>query len=403
MKKNNFVIVAYSGGLDTSYCIKYLTEERGLDVHAILVDTGGFRSEQIADAKNRALLVGAVHFEVLPATDAFYEKFIQYLIYGNCKRNHSYPLSVSAERVVQALKIAQYASAHGIQKICHGSTGAGNDQIRFDGLLKTIIPDCEIITPIRDESLSRAEEIQYLNKDGIIYTEKKGKYSINQGLWGTSIGGAETLTSHLTLPDDAWPTPLHKSEPEIISLTFQKGVLTHFNGSASHPIDIIQALHAQSAPFGIGREIHVGDTIIGIKGRVGFEAPAPLIILAAHRLLEKHTLSKWQQHWKDQLGEWYGMLLHEGQYLDPIMRDIEAFLTSSQQTVSGEVRVRLLPRTFQLIGIESAHDLAAAKYGSYGETTQGWTPEQVKGFIHMRSLADRIYHDVHGHEVIHAL
>lgn len=389
------VVLAYSGGLDTSFCIKYLSKEKGLEVHPITVNTGGFTPEEINTLEKRAFELGAASFKVVDAVPNYYQKCIKYLIYGNVLRNQTYPLSVSAERVFQALEVAKYAQAINADAVAHGSTGAGNDQIRFDLVFQVLGDDLEIITPIRDQQLSRTEEINYLKENGYEWSQEKGKYSINQGIWGTSVGGAETLTSHLALPETAYPSPLTKNMPEQLSLQFEKGELMGVNDQTyDDPVAAIAVLQELAKAFAIGRDIHVGDTIIGIKGRVGFEAAAPLIIIKAHHLLEKHTLSKWQQYWKGQLADWYGMLLHEGQYLDPVMRNIETFLEDSQATVNGKVFIQLHPYRFELLGIESPNDLMNASFGQYGEMNKGWTGDEAKGFIKILSNQHKIHHSV---------
>ena len=320
------VVLAYSGGLDTSFCVKHLTVDKGMEVHALTVNTGGFSDEELKALEKKALQLGAASYKAVDALPTYYDQCLRYLIYGNVLRNNTYPLSVSAERMFQALETAKYANRLGADAVAHGSTGAGNDQVRFDLVFEVLGNDLQVITPIRDRQLSRQEEIDYLKTHGIDWPWEKAKYSVNQGVWGTSVGGAETLTSHQTLPEDAYPSPLTKTEPEEVILQFKKGELTGLNGvSYDHPLQAIQALQERAAPFAIGRDVHVGDTIIGIKGRVGFEAAAPLLIIKAHHLLEKHTLTKWQQYWKEQLANWYGMLLHEGQLLEPVMRNIETF------------------------------------------------------------------------------
>ena len=389
------VVLAYSGGLDTSYCIKYLTQEQGMEVYALTVNTGGFNAEEVEALEARALKLGAAGFKAIDAVPHYYDKCIRYLIYGNVLRNNTYPLSVSAERVFQALEVARYARLIGAQAVAHGSTGAGNDQVRFDLAFQVLGENLEIITPIRDLKLSRAEEIEYLQKNGVDWPWEKGKYSINQGIWGTSVGGVETLTSQQPLPEEAYPTPLGKTEPVTVNLLFEKGELAGVDGKTfSHPTQAIQALQELAGPYAIGRDIHVGDTIIGIKGRVGFEAAAPLIIIKAHHLLEKHVLTKWQQYWKEQLGNWYGMLLHEGQYLDPVMRNIETFLEDTQQNVSGTVFAQLHPYRFELLGIESEYDLMNSGFGQYGEMNKAWTGEDVKGFTKVLSNQLKIHHFV---------
>ncbi len=387
------VVLAYSGGLDTSFCIKHLTKERGMEVHALTVDTGGFSPEQLEAMEQRAYTLGAASFKVVDATKDFYDRCIRYLVYGNVLRNNTYPLSVSAERMFQALETVNYAKLIGATAVAHGSTGAGNDQVRFDMVFQILGEGLEIITPIRDLQLSRQEEIEYLQKNGVEASWEKAKYSINQGIWGTSVGGVETLTSNQALPESAYPTQLSKNEPETIELFFEKGELAGVNGHTfAHPVEAIQALQQLAGPFAIGRDIHVGDTIIGIKGRVGFEAAAPLITLKAHHLLEKHVLTKWQQYWKEQLANWYGMLLHEGQFLDPVMRNIETFLEDTQSNVTGKVFVKLLPYRFELQGIESEFDLMNSSFGSYGEMNRAWTGDDVKGFTKILGNQSKIYH-----------
>ena len=390
----NKLVLAYSGGLDTSYCAKYLSKEKGFEVHAVSVNTGGFSKEEIANIEEKALQLGATTYTSIDAVTTFYNKVVKYLIFGNVLKNNTYPLSVSAERIVQAIEIVQYAKSIGAKYIAHGSTGAGNDQVRFDMIFQIIAPEIEIITPIRDKKLAREEEIAYLQENGIEYSWEKAKYSINRGLWGTSVGGEETLTSHCALPDHAYPSQLKETNPVDIKLTFKKGELVAIDGKEDTPVNNIVKLDAIASTYAIGRDIHVGDTIIGIKGRVGFEAPASLIIIKAHHLLEKHTLSKWQQYQKEQQGNFYGMLLHEGNYLDEVMRNIEAFLTDTQKNVSGDVFVSLHPYRFELNGIASNHDLMNASFGSYGEMNKGWSADDAKGFIKILSNAGKIYNHV---------
>lgn len=391
MKK---LVLAYSGGLDTSYCAKYLSKEKGFEVHAVSVNTGGFSKDEIISINEKALQLGANSYTSIDAVQTFYDKVVKYLIFGNVLRNNTYPLSVSAERIVQAIAIVNHAKKIGAKYIAHGSTGAGNDQVRFDMIFQIIAPEIEIITPIRDNKLSREAEIEYLKKNGVDYSWDKAKYSINKGLWGTSVGGEETLTSEKPLPDAAYPSQLKEKVPSEVKLTFAKGELIAINGEKGKPISNIEKLEAMASKYAIGRDMHVGDTIIGIKGRVGFEAPASLIIIKAHHLLEKHTLSKWQQFQKEQLGNFYGMLLHEGNYLDEVMRNIEAFLSDTQKNVSGDVFVGLFPFQFRLNGISSEHDLMNASFGSYGEMNKGWTADEAKGFIKILSNPGKIYNHV---------
>ena len=387
MKK---LILAYSGGLDTSYCVKYFTAEMGYEVHAVSVNTGGFTDQEIANNKEKALALGAISYTNIDAIATFYDTVVKYLIFGNVLKNNSYPLSVSAERIVQAIEIAKFAKAQNADAIAHGSTGAGNDQVRFDMTFQTIVPELEIITPIRDQTLSRKQEIDYLQSHGISWSWEKAQYSINQGLWGTSVGGAQTLTSHQTLPEDAYPSQLEASDSQTLKIGFTQGEPTSLNGKQGSPVEIIEQLEDIASKYAIGRGMHVGDTIIGIKGRVGFEAAAPIIILEAHRTLEKHTLSKWQLQHKENIALWYGTHLHEGLYLEPVMRDFEAFLQSSQNTVTGEVEVVLHPYRFEVVGITSDYDLMQSKVASYGEENQGWTAAEAKGFIKILGNQSRI-------------
>ena len=375
------IVLGFSGGLDTSYCVKYLTEDRGFDVHSIIVNTGGFSEDELKHIEAHAYKLGVKTHVTINAVEDYYDSIIKYLIYGNVLKNNTYPLSVSAERLSQALHIAEHAKKLNATAVAHGSTGAGNDQVRFDMIFHIMIPGVEIITPIRDLKLSREEEIAYLKSKNVDMNFEKSMYSINKGLWGTSVGGKETLNSKGMLPESAWPTQVTKTDTEEVKLTFEKGELKAINGQVfSHPSLAIQYLQTIAGGYGIGRDIHVGDTIIGIKGRVGFEAAAPMVILKAHHALEKHVLTKWQLNWKDQLAQFYGNWLHEGQILDPVMRDIEAYLTNSQQNVIGDVFVQLLPYRFQIIGIESNYDLMSAKFGKYGEMNTGFTGEDVRGF-----------------------
>tara|TARA_R110001583_G_scaffold49255_5_gene154223 strand:- start:2436 stop:3617 length:1182 start_codon:yes stop_codon:yes gene_type:complete len=388
------VVVAYSGGLDTSYCVKYLQNELNLEVHSVLVNTGGFTSEELKVVEKKAYEMGVVSHTNKNILEDYYQKAIKFMVFGNVLKNNTYPLSVSAERVFQAIEVVEYAKKINAKYIAHGSTGAGNDQVRFDMIFQTLAPEIEIITPIRDLKLSRQEEIAYLKENGVDYPWEKAKYSINKGIWGTSVGGVETLTSHKPLPEEAYPSQLEKTAPTDIKLHFKKGEIVGINGEFDTSVNTILKLEAIASKYAIGRDIHVGDTIVGIKGRVGFEAAAATVIIKAHHLLEKHVLSKWQQNLKENLGSTYGMLLHDGQYFEPAMRDIEAYLTNSQKTVTGEVFVTLKPYHFCLNGIESKHDLMKSKFGEYGETNKAWTAEDAKGFIKILGTANKIYHSV---------
>jgi argininosuccinate synthase len=392
---NKKVVLAYSGGLDTTYCAIYLNKIRGLEVHALTVNTGGFSLEELNAIEKRARALGVASFKSVDVTEEYYQSCIRFLIFGNVLKNATYPLSVSAERMVQAIAVAKYVEETGAAYVAHGSTGAGNDQVRFDMVFTGMVPESTILTPIRDLKLSREQEIQFLKENGVEMNFEKAKYSINKGLWGTSVGGRETLNSKDYLPEDAWPTQLSEKDPKRITLRFEKGELIEIDDRPfDHPVRAIQYLQSIAQPFAIGRDIHVGDTIIGIKGRVGFEAAAPLIIIKAHHLLEKHVLTKWQLYWKEQLSSWYGNWLHEGQMLDPTMRNIEKFLEDSQTTVSGKVFVTLEPYRFTITGIESEHDLMSNRFGSYGEMNSGWTGDDVKGFAKIFGNQTAIFHKI---------
>jgi argininosuccinate synthase len=392
---SNKVVLAYSGGLDTTFCAIYLRKVKNLEIHALTVNTGGFSKQEIEQIASRAKSLGVASFECVDVTREYYESCIKYLIFGNVLKNATYPLSVSAERMVQAIAVANHVKKTGAGFVAHGSTGAGNDQVRFDMVFQSMLPGVEILTPIRDLRLSREEEISFLKEHGVEMNVEKAKYSINKGLWGTSVGGRETLTSKDYLPEDAWPTQVTETGTRQLTLEFEKGELRTVDGKKfSNPVEAIQYLQAIAQPYGVGRDIHVGDTIIGIKGRVGFEAAAPLIIIKAHHLLEKHTLTKWQLYWKDQLSNWYGNWLHEGQMLDPTMRNIEKFLTDTQDTVTGKVFVTLQPLRFTVTGIESPHDLMSSKFGSYGEMNKGWSGDDVKGFARIFGNQTAIFHKV---------
>ena len=394
MEKKKKVVLAFSGGLDTSFAVKYLSEELGYEVHTAIANTGGFSPDELEVIANKSKKLGATSHATLDITDEYYNKSIRYMIAGNVLRNGTYPISVSSERVFQALATIDYAKKIGADAIAHGSTGAGNDQVRFDLTFQIMAPEIEIITPTRDLNLTREYEIDYLKKHGYEADFKKLEYSINKGLWGTSIGGKETLKSELTLPEEAYPSQVTKLEPETLKITFEKGEVTAVNGKKfENKVEAIREIEKIGSQFGIGRDMHIGDTIIGIKGRVGFEAAAPILIIAAHKMLEKHTLTKWQQYWKDQLGNWYGMFLHEAQYLEPVMRDIEKMLESSQRNVSGTVEITLRPLSYTLVGVESPFDLMKTDFGEYGEINKAWNADDVKGFTKILSIPMSIYHN----------
>ncbi|MCX6228016.1 MAG: argininosuccinate synthase [Bacteroidia bacterium] len=389
------VVLAFSGGLDTSFCAIYLSVEKGMEVHSAIANTGGFSKEELAVIEKKAYSLGVKSHKLLDVTDEYYQKGIRFMVYGNVLRNNTYPISVSSERIFQALAVINYAKSIGATHVAHGSTGAGNDQIRFDLAFDVLAPEIKILTPTRDLELSRDAEIAYLRKHGVVDNFEKMAYSVNKGLWGTSIGGKETLHSDQTLPEEAYPTHLQKEGEEIISVDFLKGELVGVNGKKfKNSVDAINEVEKLGSAWAIGRDMHIGDTIIGIKGRVGFEAAAPMLIIKAHQMLEKHTLTKWQQYWKEQLGNWYGMFLHEAMYLEPVMRDIEKFLENTQDNVTGKVSIALRPYHFQLIGIESDHDLMKSEFGQYGEMNKGWTADDAKGFTKILGNQLKIYHAV---------
>jgi argininosuccinate synthase len=392
------VVLAFSGGLDTTYCLVWLRQQ-GYEVHTVTVDTGGFSPDERNAIAARARSLGAASHTMLDETRALYCDCLRYLVFGNVLRYGTYPLSVSAERAIQARAIAAHARAIGADALAHGSTGAGNDQIRFDAAWSIVAPELEILTPIRDGNISREEALAFLHAHGVALEHDRPPYSINRGIWGTTIGGRQTLTSHEPLPEDAYPTPIACSEPVRIALGFERGELVSLDGRRfPHPLDAIAELERRAAPLGIGRGIHVGDTIIGTKGRVGFEAAAPIVTIAAHHLLEKHTLTKWQLVLKEQLALWYGQLLHEGMFEEPALRAIEAFLERTQRTVTGEVFVRLEPKHFELEGVRSPHDLMNPRFGSYGERAADWDAADVRGFARIMAQQLRIYHIVNGGE-----
>jgi len=389
------VLLAFSGGLDTSFCAMYLAKDKGYEVHTAVANTGGFSDEELKIIEDKAIRLGAATHATLDVTQEYYDKSIKYMVFGNVLRNGTYPISVSSERIFQALAIINYAKEIGADYVAHGSTGAGNDQVRFDLTFDVIAPDIKILTPTRDMVLTREYEINYLKEHGFVADFTKMEYSINKGLWGTSIGGKETLKSEQTLPDAAYPSQIEKQGEETVSISFEQGEITAINGQTNpNKVELINTLENIANKYGIGRDMHIGDTIIGIKGRVGFEAAAPLLIINAHKMLEKHTLTKWQQYWKEQLGNWYGMFLHEAQYLEPVMRDMEQFLQSSQQNVTGTVTITLRPHSYTLVGVDSPFDLMKTDFGEYGEVNRAWSADDVKGFTKILGNQMKIYYNV---------
>lgn len=399
--ENKKVLLALSGGLDTSFCAIYLAREKQMEVHSAIVNTGGFQDEELEQIEQHARRLGILSHQVLDITADYYDKCVRYMIFGNVLRNRSYPLSVSSERTFQAIALVKHAKENGFKYIAHGSTAAGNDQVRFDLVIQVLAPEIEILTPIRELSISREDEIEYLRKEGVEMDWSKVKYSINQGIWGTSVGGRETLTSSDELPEEAYPTSMEKSGSEMVTIGFEQGEPVSLNSQNYEPLVVIQELEKIAAPWGVGRDVHVGDTIIGIKGRVGFEAAAARMIIDAHLALEKHVLSRWQLHWKEQIGQWYGMFVHEAQYLEPVMRDLEKFLESSQKNVTGNVMMRLRPYSSTVTGVDSPYDLMNASFATYGEMNRAWTAEEVDGFTRILGNQQRIWYAVNGTEEIH--
>ena len=390
------LVLGFSGGLDTTFCAIYLSQDLGYEVHSVLVNTGGFNADELKQIEAHAYRLGVKSHTSIDAVKNYYDSIVKYLVFGNILKNNTYPLSVSAERLSQAVNIAEHAKKLEASAVAHGSTGAGNDQVRFDMIFNSMIPGVTIITPVRDLQLSRETEIQYLKDHGVAMNFEKSMYSINKGLWGTSVGGKETLTSKGMLPESAWPSQLDTAlTTRSIKLSFRKGELVGVDDkSFNHPSEAIQYVQSIAGPFAIGRDIHVGDTIIGIKGRVGFEAAAPMLILKAHHALEKHVLTKWQLNIKDQLAQFYGNWLHEGQIMDPVMRDIEAFFSNAQEQVSGDVFAEVMPYRFVINGIESPYDLMSSRFGKYGEMNTGWTGEDVRGFSKIFGNQTMIYHAI---------
>lgn len=392
------VVLAFSGGLDTSFCVPWLIHEKGLEVHTVIVNTGGFTAEEAKQIEERALTLGAATHTCIDAVDDYYTRGIKYLIFGNVLKNNTYPLSVSSERFFQAMAVLDHVKKVEAQYVAHGSTGAGNDQVRFDLVFEVLAPDVKIMAPIRELALSRQQEIDYLKERGFDFSWEKSKYSINQGIWGTSIGGVETLKSSGVLPEEAYPSQVTASGAERITIGFEKGEPVSLNGTEMKPVELIHLLHKTASRYGIGRDVHVGDTIIGTKGRVAFEAPAPLIIVKAHHLLEKHVLTKQQLYWKEQLSNWYGQLMHEAQYLEPVMRNIETFLTDTQQYVTGEVQVELRPYHFAVLGCSSDYDLMSSRFGEYGESNKSFSGQDVVGFTKVMANPLKIYYTIHDHD-----
>ena len=384
------IVLAFSGGLDTSFCVPYLKETYNEPVYTVTVNTGGLTPEDEKKLNEQALQLGAVQHFTIDGRDDLFWNHLSYLIKGNVLRGNVYPLSVGPERVTQAQHIVKAARELGASAIAHGSTGAGNDQVRFDVALRILASEMEIITPIRSLGYSRQQTAAYLESKGFAVPANTTTYSINRGLWGTTIGGKETLGTIDPLPDEAYPDTLSPMKcpdtPLTLKITFEKGIPTAIDGSMMNPVLLIERLNELGGDHGVGRDLHVGDTILGIKGRIGFEAPAALILIRTHEELEKIVLSKWQRHQKEQLAKFYGMLLHEGQHFDPVMRDIEAFLNSSQEVVTGTVAVRLFKGHISVLGCESPYSLFDLSVASYGETNTLWDARDARGFTQIYGI-----------------
>lgn len=390
--KTGNIVLAFSGGLDTSYCVVWLREQ-GWQVHTVTVDTGGFDAGEQTRIRSAAERAGVTSHTVVDARGELFDRFLRYLIYGNVLRGDTYPLCVSAERVCQAEAVARHALSIGADALAHGSTGAGNDQIRFDVAFQGLAPDLTVITPIRDQGLNRQEEVAYLRRHGIDVPAATGRYSVNAGLWGVTVGGAETLDSEPELPEAAWPAgppTAAADETRELVIAFEQGVPRRLDGRALDPVSLIEELNGLGARFGIGRGVHLGDTILGIKGRVGFEAGAAHLLITAHRELEKLVLTGRQLFWKSQLGDLYGSLIHEGQAADPLVTDLQSFLASSQQVVTGEVRLRLYPRAVAVLGLHSPHSLMDANTAAYGEANHLWTGDDARGFARIYGVSQRL-------------
>jgi argininosuccinate synthase len=396
MKK---AVLAFSGGLDTSFCVVYLKEELGYDVISVTVDTGGFSKEEIERIKERASSLGVKKHITIDATKFVYERFISYIVKGNSLRGNVYPLSVGAERVAQAIEISKTAVREKADAVCHGSTGAGNDQIRFDVAFRALIPEKKLLTPIRELGLSREQEADKLAAWGFPVEAEVKDYSINEGIWGTTIGGKQTHDSWDFPPDTVFKHTKNKDGVALPSrevvISFKGGLPVEIDGEKLSGVDALRRLNETAGGYGIGRGVHVGDTILGIKGRIVFEAPAPVVLIAAHRELEKLVLSKHQRFWKDHLGQVYGDMLHEGLYFDPLMRDIEAMLDSSQESVSGRVRALFMPGSFLVTGTESEYSLMKSDLATYGEVQSLWDSRDAEGFSRIYGIPARLFGIVH--------
>ncbi len=383
-------MLAYSGGLDTSFCVPWLKEQYGRDVITVTVDTGGIDAAAAADLESRALALGAVEHVRLDRRQAFFDRVIRFLIAGNVLRGNAYPLCVGAERGVQAAALAELSRERGAKTVAHGCTAAGNDQVRFEVALRTLNPGLEVMAPVRDNSWVRAEQLAFLEKRGLPLPAQGSAYSVNRGLWGITIGGRETLTSEGSIPEEAWVLSAGAFErpaaPRDVTVTFRKGIPVALDGKEQDPVTLIESLEQLAGRYGIGRGIHLGDTVLGTKGRVAFEAPAAVTLITAHRELEKLVLSAQQSRVKDSVAAVYGDMIHEGRQLDLAARDVEALLASSQRRVSGDVHLALRPGNLFVSGVSSPHSLLAATRGVYGESAGEWSAADALGYSRVLAL-----------------
>jgi argininosuccinate synthase len=375
------VLLAYSGGLDTSFLAAWLSRHEGFEVTAVTVDCGGLSAAEKAEIRSRALALGAKDFRILDGRMLLHEQVLQWLVAGNVKRGEVYPLSVGAERGIQAQELALLAEKERFDALAHGCTAAGNDQVRFEAALAVLSPKLEVLAPVRDLGLSREEQVAWLEEQGLPVPPAGGRYSINAGLWGLTIGGGEMLDTHEPLPEDAWVWTKGGGGELHLSLTFESGRLTAIDGQAADPVSLIENLNEIGGEYGVGRGYHLGDTVLGIKGRIAFEAPAAEILITSHRELEKLVLTEDQRFWKDHLGEVYGRRLHQGLLHDPFMRDVEAFFASSQSTVEGAVHLHLKGGSVVVTGVESGHSMLAASDAAYGERAARGSDPRAAAFL----------------------
>ena len=388
------VVVAYSGGLDTSFCLAYLRKERGYEVISVTADTGGFTSEELREIEERAKALKVIKHYTVPARQAVYDKYVSVIIRGNVLRGHVYPLCVAAERVVQAEVVAEIARSEGAQAVAHGSTAAGNDQVRFDTAFQALVPDLEILAPVRELGWSRSREYEYLKQEGIELDISKRDYSVNAGLWGATVGGKETHDPWKEIPEQVWPFQIREDAAvRDVIVEFEKGLPKIIDGKEGKGPELIAHLNQIAAPYGLGRGIHLGDTVLGIKGRVAFQAPAALILITAHRELEKLVLTGWQRFWKDLAGDFWGKLLHEGQAYDPVLADLQALIEHSQKRVAGQVKLRFSPGRFEVIGVRSPYSMMKKEAGLYGEEAGLWSGPDAAGFGKILGIPARLWRE----------